>query len=203
MLDLPYGVLTRAVSLISPLGQHRRDHVVPSKGKRKRKKAPEISSGEREPVPDAPLATFVDVGLSAISRVLEKMSSSTQPPDNHQASYSVIFVARSGQSAAFTSHLPQMVAAASQSHPGRPPIRLVGFSKACEDRLSSCMGIPRASSIALRTNAPQSSSLIEYVLARCPPVEVAWLEEAKTARHRETKVVTSETTVGVKRQKKS
>jgi len=117
--------------------------------------------------------------------------------------YAVIFVARSGQSTAFTSHLPQMVAVASQTSSGRPPVRLVGFSKACEGRLSSCLGIPRASSIALRVGAPQSSGLVEFVLANVPPVEVAWLAEARAGHYRDTSIITSQTTVGAKRRKKS
>ena len=120
-----------------------------------------------------------------------------------QLGYSAVFVARSGQPTAFTSHLPQMVAVASRSSSATRPVRLVGFSKACEDRLSACLGIPRVSSIALRFDAPQSGSLIEYVQVHVPPVRMAWLEEAQTGQHRETNIITSETTIGVKRQKKS
>jgi len=147
--------------------------------------------------------------MSNISRVLEKMSSGQSPADQGAGEprgndvYSVVFVARSGQPTAFTAHLPQMVAVASQACPDTPPIRLVGFSKACEDRLSTSLGIPRASSIALRAGAPQASSLVDFVLANVPRVQLAWLEEAKAGQHRVTSVITGQTNVGAKRQKKS
>lgn len=164
-------------------------------------------------VPPAPeLGAFVDVGLANISRVLEKMADSKGVSDRNlmegmgrkeDPAYLAVFVARSGQPAAFNSHFPQMVAVASRSHPELDQVRLIGFSGACEDRLSHCLGIPRASSIAIRVGAPQSKPLVDFVRAHVPAVEVAWFQEAGTAQHRPTNIVTTETAVGAKRQRKS
>jgi ribonuclease P/MRP protein subunit POP3 len=114
--------------------------------------------------------------------------------------YSVVFVARSGQSSAFHCHFPQMVALAAQSQPADRAVRLVGFSKACEDRLSAALGIPRASSIGLREDAPQAKGLVDFVREHVAPVEVAWLgKEAPSGKFLETRIDAVPTKVGVKK----
>lgn len=117
--------------------------------------------------------------------------------------YSVVFVARSSQAPAFNCHFPQMVAVASDSKPSDPPVRLVGFSKPCEDRLSAALGIPRVSSIALREGAPQTKGLLDYVRGHVAPIEVAWIKEARSAEHRGTKIEAVPTKVGVAKSKKA
>ncbi|KAK4140336.1 uncharacterized protein C8A04DRAFT_15048 [Dichotomopilus funicola] len=140
--------------------------------------------------------------------------SRTRPPP-----YSIVFVARSGQSSAFHCHFPQMVALASQtqqptnSNPD-PAIRLVGFSRACEDRLSAALGVPRVSSVALRAGAEssgpegvsQARGLVEFVRERVAPVDVAWLREEGGVGKRkggflETRIEAVPTKVGVKKVK--
>lgn len=157
---------------------------------------------------------YLDVGLAKISRSLEKLSVPPTPdaplgnrdhaPQTRFAGsdpgpYAVVFVARSGQCPAFHSHFPQMVAAASRSLPAGQSIRLVGFSKACEDRLSSCLGIPRTSCIALRESPHLAKGIIDFVRGHVPVVEVPWLQEARDAQFLETKINACETTVGTKR----
>lgn len=215
--------LTIRRRLLSPLGNHRRSFITPSKGKRKRsKKADGLeSTAPAAPVPSAPpapeLTAHVDVGLSQISRTLQAMShkdeSGPSPADarskprgadasggsSSSRPYSVVFVARSGQSSAFHCHFPQMVATAAQSQPADKAVRLVGFSKACEDRLSAALGIPRVSSIGLREDAPQAKGLVDFVRGHVAPVEVAWLREAQSAEFLATKIDAVPTKVGVKK----
>jgi hypothetical protein len=89
--------------------------------------------------------------------------------------YSAIFVARSGQSTAFHCHFPQMVAVASKSPSCKQPVRLVGFSAPCADRLSAAVGIPRVSAIGLRDGAPHAKALLDYVQAHVAPISAPWL----------------------------
>jgi ribonuclease P/MRP protein subunit POP3 len=157
--------------------------------------------------------SHVDVGLANISRSLEKMSSNRNGAEtgaegakepasgSSRKPYAVVFVARSGQPSAFHSHFPQMVATASSCLPADQYIRLVGFSKACEDRLSSCLAIPRVSSVALRQEAPQSTGLIDFVRETVPAIEIPWLQEAKDASFLPTKINSLDATVGLKRSK--
>ncbi|KAK4178440.1 hypothetical protein QBC36DRAFT_103826 [Triangularia setosa] len=197
-------ILELLCHLLSPLGTHRRLFVMPSKGKRDRKRkraqdeaAPEAAAVQAvsDPVPPTPeLAGYVDVGLSHISRTLQDISSKddTKP-------YSVVFVARSGQSSAFHCHFPQMVALASQSQPPEKAVRLVGISKACEDKLSAALGIPRVSSIALREDAPQAKGLVDFVREHVKPIEVTWLKEARAGKYLDTKIDAVPTKIGVKK----
>jgi ribonuclease P/MRP protein subunit POP3 len=162
------------------------------------------------------VSKYVDVGLANISRALEKLSAmpghdaalASEIAGREEASdgqlpdlYAVIFVARSGQSSAFHSHFPQMVAVASRSASGKQPIRLVGFSAACEERLSASLGIPRVSSVGLREGAPLTKTLVEFVREHVPPVEMSWAREAGTGRFLETKINAVEVAVGSKKQK--
>ncbi|KAK1990934.1 hypothetical protein LX36DRAFT_685770 [Colletotrichum falcatum] len=208
------AILELLCSLLSPLGQHRQRHVKPSEGKRavKRRRgadgmaSKEPAKSERPPMPD--LASFVDVGLTSITRNLERLASGQQtsetPSDDNTstgslAPYSVVFVARSGQSSAFNCQLPQMIAVASKSSPGAPPTRLVGYSKPCAERLSACLGIPRVSSVGVRVGAPMSRALVEYVQQHVSPVRVAWLEQAEEAVYRPTQLKIDEKMVPVKK----
>lgn len=212
-------------SLLSPLGQYRKSFITPSRGKRdksrKRKSRDDSVSHPDVPpaVPPTPeLATSLDAGLAKVSRSLEKLSStatsshSTRDEDQEDKKtsaslgpgpYAVVFVARSGQSSAFHSHFPQMVATASSSLPEGQSIRLVGFSRACEDRLSSCLGIPRVSCIGLREGSQLAKGIIEFVRDHVPPVDVPWLREARDGQFLKPKINACETTVGVKRPKTS
>lgn len=183
----------------------------------------------KDSVPPLPeLARFVDAGLVSITRELAKnaapgapipisnsdpepasLPSSTTPsstPSPSSTPYSAVFIVRSGHPSAFYSHFPQMVAVASQkgaaSTPPSPPIRLVGFSKACEDRLSESLGIPRVSSIAVRAGAPQSQGLLAFLEETVPAVDVRWLDEAQAGQYRETQIQVTEVSVGPKRKKR-
>lgn len=154
----------------------------------------------------------MDIGLSNITRNLE--SNAVAPPttggdgslkdSTRPVPYAIIFVARSGPPSAFFNHFPQMVAVASKSQQQGEPLRLVGFSKSCGDRLSACLGIPRVSSLGLRADGTaQSKALVDFVRKRVPPIEAPWLEEIAGAKFRETKVNTLQAPIGKKRQKKA
>lgn len=211
--------LTCSSSLLSPLGHHRRSFISPSTGKRAKRRKRKYSEGavSTDAVPPVPeLSKYVDLGLASISRSLEKMSAAPEA-DSPAASkttgeegtseksgsepYAVIFVARSGQPPAFHSHFPQMVALASRSAPSRQPTRLVGFSAACEDRLSTSLGIPRVSSIGLREGTPQAQGLVEFVREHVAPVDMSWFQEVESGRFLGTKINAIEVPVGAKKQK--
>ncbi|CAK7235612.1 RNase P and RNase MRP subunit [Sporothrix curviconia] len=250
-------ILELLCSLLSPVGQHRRDHVDSSRGKRSRrrarqaaKEAPKETGGGSSPaakthdarketaletkrpkgnVPPLPeLSRFVDVGLATITRELAKSSApgasisvhdpsrpassalpmSTTPAPHSSTPYAAVFVVRSGHPSAFYSHFPQMIAVASQQAAAAPdsppvPVRLVGFSRACEDRLSASLEIPRVSAIALRSGAPQSQGLLKFLEEAVPTVDVQWLDEAQAGKFRDTRIQIADVRVGPKRKKKA
>ncbi|KAJ0118458.1 hypothetical protein J7T55_009241 [Diaporthe amygdali] len=208
-LDTPFSSVQ---CLLSPIGQHRSSYIHPSKGKkakvrkRKRDEPNKIQAQVLVPPPPA-VAASVDVGLTDITRNLEVSSPTTQTGagdhDGHDqgSPYSIVFVVRSGPPSTFFSHLPQMVAVASRQL--KEPIRLVGFSKSCEEKMSTCLGIPRVSSVALRAgDSGQLKALVDFVRQQVPPVEAPWLEDGGKDVFRETKINTIQAPIGTKRQKK-
>ncbi|ETS76318.1 hypothetical protein PFICI_11705 [Pestalotiopsis fici W106-1] len=215
---MPSSRLTNLASLLAPIGNHRLEHIKPSKGsrerKRKRKEAAKPSADHLPVVPPAPeIGSFVDVGLAVVTRSLESvvaqkpdeesviieetMTDETHPQTNSSSiPYSAVFVARSDQPSVLNSHLPQILAAASLRDPTREPIRLVGLSKTCQDRLSLALGIPRVSVIGLRKDAPNSKALVDFTCQHVPAIEVPWLKEAQKLEFRDTKINAIETFVG-------
>ncbi|KAH8673878.1 hypothetical protein BX600DRAFT_509107 [Xylariales sp. PMI_506] len=203
-------------TLLSPIGHHRSRHSQPSRGRRERKrKRREAVATDSQPLPPPTpeIAFSVDIGLSKVSRSLQKAAA--KPGDDMSGSglastvcedkvknrtYAAIFVARPGQPSILNSHLPQMIALASAANPEDVPIRLVGFSKACQDRLSEVLGIPRVSCIGLHDDAPGSKSLIDFTRKHVPLVEVQWLKDAVNPEYQETKINTLETIIGSKKQ---
>ncbi|CAN8096635.1 unnamed protein product [Discula destructiva] len=211
------SILALLCNLLSPIGQHRKAYIKASKGKRakraaKRKRGQEGEPQSDQPMPPSPeVAKFVDVGLSNITRNLQ-LNARVPPQDDEskenntgpesRAPYSAIFVSRSGPPSAFFSHLPQMVAVASKAQQLAEPIRLVGFSKGCEERLSACMGIPRVTSVALRVaNVGQMKVIDEFVRERVPAMNVCWLETAAKGEYQETNINTIQAPIGKNRQK--
>lgn len=204
--------LTSRTSLLSPIGQHRRAHIKPSRGKREDKRSKKEPSAEatttalstvKPPKPE--LCSHVDVGFNAITREFESLSVSNTTKQSElntpRQPYSMVFVTRGNQSAAFNCHFPKMVAAASQKLGPQNNIRLVGFSKPCSDRLSSCLGIARVSSLAISRDAPGVEVLWSFVKEHVPQVEAAWLEATERPQYKPTQIDSVETVVGVKRTK--
>ncbi|KAI1191146.1 hypothetical protein F5B17DRAFT_383806 [Nemania serpens] len=226
-LDTPYSAITwpqilpkdqdtileLLCSLLSPLGHYRSQHVHASKGNRAKKRKRKEQSGleTAPPVPPVPeLQSYVDIGLSCVSRCLQKTASESLGTSSVREGqevegiptgrfYSAIFVARSGQPNALSSHLPQMVAVASKSHPSRPPTRLVELPRACEVRLCESLGIPRVSCIGLCVDAPNSIPLVDFTRQHVAITEVPWLQEASNAEYRTTKINSTETVIGAKK----
>ncbi|KAI0011824.1 hypothetical protein F4779DRAFT_159514 [Xylariaceae sp. FL0662B] len=207
-------ILELLCALLAPLGRYRLEHIQTSKGKRDKKRKRRVSgpptpSLALPPIPE--LKNYIDVGLPAITRCLQEIASTSNDPGSKGEGntlsrkcsgsrfYSAIYVARSGYPNALNGHLPQMVAVASKADPTRVPIRLVGLSKACEERLSESLGIPRVSCIGLREDAPNSKALVDFTRQHVPAIEVSWLEEARLAEHRETNINTIETSMGIKK----
>lgn len=197
---------TDSQSLLGPIGYHRQTHTKRSKGKRaaqKEKEAKKIEDDlEQPPVPPMPeLEASIDVGLNSITRNLQSCSSKDTEctEDEPKRQYSMVFVARGNQASTFNCHFPQMVGAASKNLPPDSQIRLVGFSKPCSERLSTCLGVPRVSSIAIVKDAPGAGALQEFVMKTVAPVDASWLNAAPSTDYIAPKINAVETTVGPRR----
>lgn len=149
------------------------------------------------------IASQVDVGFNSITTGLQntnKEGKSDRRPEREQK-YSMVFVCRGNQTAAFNSHFPQMVAASPNDVQADQATRLVGFSRPCSDRLSSSLGIARVSSVAIKKDAAGSSALCELVRRSVKPVLCEWLDEARSQQYLQSKIVSKEIFVGAKKSK--
>lgn len=138
--------------------------------------------------------------LTAAPAATQEDPSLQQLPETAPKPYTLVFVARSGVSSAFHCHFPQMVALSASSRPSDPPIRLVGFSKSCQERLSVALGLPRVSSIALREGAPQAKGLLDFVREHVEPIVISSIP---THGYQETNIDAVQTKIGTARPKKA
>ncbi|KAH7041163.1 uncharacterized protein B0I36DRAFT_20097 [Microdochium trichocladiopsis] len=215
-LDDQDTVLELLCTLLSPIGEHRAQHVQRSKGKRDTKrKRTEKSPGTIKapsPPPAPELLSHIDVGLVAVTRRLQNLSKDTRadPPKIQllatgedkavQRPCAAVFVARASQPSILNSHLPQLIAVASQALPDEEPIRLFGISKSCEARLSDALGIPRVSCIAMDADAPGAKTILSFVRERVPPVTLEWLAVARSGEYQTTNIKHVATTIGARKQ---
>ncbi|KAM3472483.1 hypothetical protein MY8738_008854 [Beauveria namnaoensis] len=96
-----------------------------------------------------------------------------------------------------------MVAASSADVQPEHATRLIGFSKPCSSRLSSCLGLARVSAVAIKSDAAGSCALWDLVMKSVKPVQCEWLDEARSLQYRQTQIVSLETSVGSKKTKVS
>ncbi|KAM0349367.1 hypothetical protein ACHAPU_003776 [Fusarium lateritium] len=199
-------ILELLCELLGPIGQHRQMHARRSKGKRaaqKEKDAKKTGNGpEQLPVPPMPeIEASIDIGLNSITRNLQSVPRNVteSTDDDRQRQYSMVFVTRGNQASSFNCHFPQMVGVASKQLSPDEQICLVGFSKPCSERLSTCLGVPRVSSIAIHKDAPGAGALQEFVKNCVAPVEVSWLNASPETQYLAPKINAIQTTVGPKR----
>ena len=112
----------------------------------------------------------------------------------------MVFVARGNQSSAFNGHFPKMVAAAGRRCVPDESTRLIGFSKPCSERLSSCLAVARVSSLAIVRDAPGSEALWKFVQEYVPRLDDKWLWGAQDV-YKVTNIKSIETSVGLKKRK--
>ncbi|KAF5658649.1 rnase subunit pop3 [Fusarium circinatum] len=199
-------ILELLCDLLTPIGQYRQTQIKRSKGKRssqKEKGAKKTAqASEQPPVPPMPeIEASIDVGLNSITRNLQLCSQQETESmgDEPNRQYSMVFVARGDQASPFNCHFPQMIGAASRKTSSERKTRLVGLSKPCSERLSSCLGVQRVSSVAIRMDAPGAGALQEFVLKKVEPIEASWLDVSSDAQYLAQKINTIETTLGPKR----
>ncbi|PHH89688.1 hypothetical protein CDD83_5494 [Cordyceps sp. RAO-2017] len=201
------AILELLCNLLSPLGQHRKAHTRPSKGRRAARRREKAESDGRS-VPGAPpppkpeLHAKVDVGFNSITKALTRdHDSEAGCKDARSQSYSMVFVARGNQSPAFNCHFPKMIGLSSKDCPRDEKTRLVGFSKPCSDRLGFSLGLARVSSVAVARDAPGANALWQFVQRTVAPVGISWLDDMGDARYRATKISSVEAPVGSKKAK--
>ncbi|KAF2431770.1 hypothetical protein EJ08DRAFT_557761, partial [Tothia fuscella] len=196
------NILNLLCHFLSPIGQHRKFHIIPSKGKRsKKRKRTEIEipantnpegvlledDDKISPSPTPELRNFITVGFNSTSRHLESMISpnvtteekSPQAPKSKQTTklLAAIFLTAASTNYLPYSHLPTLASLASSTHPESPAIRLVQLGNTSESKLSEALGIPRIGIIGVFEDAPNAAPLMGYVREHVEAVNVPWTKD--------------------------
>ena len=182
-------ILELLCSLLSPLGEHRRNHVRQSKGKRhrRRRQKADREAGKNIVTPSPPPELFhhITIGFNTTIKLLQHLNrlvSSRNSVSREVATLSstqkiaAIFVCTSTLPALLTSHIPILIAAASVHTSPAQRIRLISLPKEAEKRLSDTLFQPRVGFVGLLQDAPGGGCLMDHVMDKVPPVEVSWLQ---------------------------
>jgi ribonuclease P/MRP protein subunit POP3 len=212
--------------LLEPIGNYRRDHIKPSKGKscRKRNRKRRLTQdapivADSRPVPPTPdIFDHITLGLNTTVRHLESLSAISKPQSVGRASIDVsedaavkaveplgplsaVFVCRTGLPLILTSSLPLLAATASLAFPEEPPIRLVPLGKKAGEKLARILHQPKVGFIGLQSDASRAGNIIDLVRDRVQPVDVPWLKEASSGTYLPVKVRQTVVKVGRKEEK--
>jgi ribonuclease P/MRP protein subunit POP3 len=192
-------------SLVGPIGEHRKTHILPSKG-RKRKRATNATPVEPSKVPSPTIASHILVGLNSVTRHLETQAASTAPPtapingtsideqdnptqtDQRESAtppriLSIVILTHPQPSLSPShAHIPTLLHLANlRRDPGTMPAettRLVCLATSNDARLANTLHIPRVGAIGILEGAPGAKDLEEYVRKHVGSTECAWVDEA-------------------------
>jgi ribonuclease P/MRP protein subunit POP3 len=133
---------------------------------------------------------YLTVGLNSTSRHLETEAALSKPgalvtvdkvEEAEQTSrkrLAVVFLPKSRDNLVY-SHLPLLCHTSSAAQKDKAQrTRLVLLDPSYERTIATAMGLPRVGVIGVFNDAPDTSSLLEYVRENVDPVEVPWLEKA-------------------------
>jgi ribonuclease P/MRP protein subunit POP3 len=180
-------------SLVGPIGEHRKTHILPSKG-RKRKRATNAAPDEPPKLPAPATASHVLVGLNSVTRHLETQAASTAPPTAPINGTSIDEQDNPTQTDQRESATPPRILSIvilthpqpslSPSHAHIPTLlhlanlRLVCLATSNDARLANTLHIPRVGAIGILEGAPGAKDLEEYVRKHVGSTECAWVDEA-------------------------
>ncbi|EUC41232.1 hypothetical protein COCMIDRAFT_40560 [Bipolaris oryzae ATCC 44560] len=203
-------VLEMLSNLIAPLGDYRRTHMHPSKGKKRKRattKPDQDDSTTETPPPPPPIGNHLLIGLNSVTRHLEALAAKTAPSttlvasaqqhvpgDNLRPLSMVILTHPKPSLSPAHAHLPTLVHLSTLSPPSATPdapltaTRLVPLPTLAESRLASSLHIPRVGALAIYADAPGARVLEDYVREHIGVTECKWVPEALSAEWRGMKV---------------
>jgi ribonuclease P/MRP protein subunit POP3 len=192
-------------SLLTPLGEHRRTHIHPSKGKKRKRKSKDESTTEDTPPPAPEIGKHVLIGINSVTRHLEALAAQHAPSttpvaisrteeqetapgmDNPRPLSMVITTHPKPSSSTAHAHLPTLVhlsTVKSSSLSSQQATRLIPLATATDPRLASLLHIPRVGALAIFADAPGAQALEAYVREKVGVTECPWIDEAMTAEWR-------------------
>jgi ribonuclease P/MRP protein subunit POP3 len=202
---------------LKPIGDHR-SNIIPSKGKRSKKRKlkdveqeqdsdPNPTDSDKKPQMPA-ILSFVTIGFNSMSRSLEALSQLSKPamlqevesdalPSKEEVSarLAAVFICRSVLPDLLAASIPLMVATASLAQPQASPIRLVQLSANAEKQLAEALHQPRVGFVGVQVDAPNAHVLLSMTRAAVSPVQVPWLDGSQSPRYLPAQIDSLETSV--------
>ncbi|KAH7408596.1 hypothetical protein DE146DRAFT_646688 [Phaeosphaeria sp. MPI-PUGE-AT-0046c] len=207
-------ILALVCNLISPIGDHRKQHIHPSKGKKRKRKSKEdgATQDDAPPPPPPEIGKHILVGINSITRHLEALAAQTAPPAMPGAEarpnkereqprpISTLLVTHPKPSMSPAhAHLPTLLHLSTlASATSTSSTRLVPLSTATDARLAAALHIPRVGALAIFADAPGAKALEEFVQEKVGLTECQWVDEAMSAKWKGVNVQT-ELSVGKKK----
>lgn len=194
-------------SLLAPLGEHRRTHISPSEG-RKRKRDTKAPSDDTATVPAPSIGSHLLVGLNSVTRYLETLAANNAPatapireaaidepedpkiglategdPEIPCRPLSVVVLTHPQPSLSPShAHIPTLLHLATVRQDPKvaslKSTRLVCLATSSDARFASALHIPRVGAIGILQGAPGAKALEDYVTKHVGLTECAWVEEA-------------------------
>lgn len=204
------------LDLLRPIGDYRKSHVIPSKGKRRKKRKLEeqdqtndvTESVQPNQTQMPAVLDYLTIGFNSTTRALETMSKRSRPAvleglevgDQKSAADSshltAVFVCRSVLPDPITASIPLLIATASLAQPKYPPIRLMQLSAGVESQLAKALHQPKVGFVGIRSDMAGADVLLAVVRAAICPVRVPWLDGSEIPRYLPVQIESTETPVG-------
>lgn len=188
-------------SLLAPLGDHRKTHINPSKGRKRKRKSKDDRDGSTTPPPPPEIGHHILIGINSVTRHLETLAArnapSTMPAstDEHETTekasddlrpISMVLITHPKPSTSIAhAHLPTLVHLSTLNPASNPnTTRLVPLATSTDARLSSTLHIPRIGALAILSNAPGAKALEDFVREKVDTTSCPWIDEAMAAQWR-------------------
>ncbi|KAH8724366.1 hypothetical protein GQ44DRAFT_618365 [Phaeosphaeriaceae sp. PMI808] len=199
-------ILDLVCNLISPLGDHRKTHTHPSKGKKRKRSTKEEEKKHASPPPTPEIHKHILIGINSITRHLEALAahnapstmpvaiekkdqkesqSNDQPTQELQRYPSVLILTHPKPSLSPPhAHFPTLIhltSPSSSSSSSHTTPRLIPLATSSDARLASALNIPRVGALAIFKDAPGAKVLEDFVRERVGVTGCMWIDEAMSA----------------------
>jgi ribonuclease P/MRP protein subunit POP3 len=187
------------ISLLAPLGDHRKTHIEPSKGRKRKRQSKDESTTSELPPPPTEIRRHILIGINATTRHLEALAARNAPAtmlasaDEDSTSDSelprpismVILTHPKPSLSPVHAHLPTLIHLSTiKTQIDTQPTRIVPLATSTEARLSSALHIPRIGALAILANAPGAKALENFVRENIDTTTCKWIDEAVGAEWR-------------------
>jgi ribonuclease P/MRP protein subunit POP3 len=203
-------------SLLQPLGDHRRTHIPPSKGKKRKRQSQRDSSKEADnglhetppPPPPPEIGNHILIGLNSVTRHLESLAARTAPPStpSHTKTHTslansspprplaLVLIPHNHPPASLPhAHIPTLVHLSTVDSQSEKATRLLAVTPGCEPVIAEALHIPHVGALGILEGAPGADALVAYVRENVEITKCAWIDEAMGPEWKGVKIDTQPT----------